>query len=233
MLYAIIEVAVFLLVAMLVGVLVGWLLFRAGRRTVPVEEWDRLERERHRLRNERDAVIGDQEILLADRDRAFAERDAVLEERDLVESELGTVLGQMRALQAERAELLTERNYWSPMPVDMEVTDSALTSLPLAADPAMNGAAGVTRSDLSDWGRLSAGVGTEAGYDDLQQLPGIGPEVQALLHREGIRTFRQIADLDEFGIDDLQARLPEIPGRIRSHDWVSQARILARRSWSG
>lgn len=65
------------------------------------------------------------------------------------------------------------------------------------------------------------------GRDDLKRLSGVGPKIEAILHSQGITTFAQLAALDEDGIDALQARLPQFPGRIRRDDWVGQARRLA------
>ena len=64
------------------------------------------------------------------------------------------------------------------------------------------------------------------GADDLKRLSGVGPKIEKVLHGEGITTFAQLAALDEDGIDALQARLPQFPGRIRRDDWVGQARRL-------
>jgi predicted flap endonuclease-1-like 5' DNA nuclease len=66
----------------------------------------------------------------------------------------------------------------------------------------------------------------DAEPDDLRRIRGIGPAMERLLNAEGITTFRQLAVLDDAGIDELQARLPGVPGRIRRDRWVEQAQKL-------
>jgi predicted flap endonuclease-1-like 5' DNA nuclease len=62
--------------------------------------------------------------------------------------------------------------------------------------------------------------------DDLKLIVGIGPVIERMLYQLGIGTYRQIARLSERDIDDIDARLPEFPGRIRRDGWVTQARSL-------
>ncbi len=60
--------------------------------------------------------------------------------------------------------------------------------------------------------------------DNLLLIDGIGPKLEQFLHRRGITTFRQIAELDEAGVAQLQSELPQFPGRIEREQWVPQAR---------
>lgn len=62
--------------------------------------------------------------------------------------------------------------------------------------------------------------------DDLKKISGVGPYLEKLLHSNGVYTFAQIAALDEAGIDELQGKLEEFPGRIRRDEWVRQAAEL-------
>ena len=59
--------------------------------------------------------------------------------------------------------------------------------------------------------------------DDLKRISGVGPKLEAMLNEQGITTFAQLAALDDDDVDELQARLPQFPGRIRRDDWVAQA----------
>jgi len=63
-------------------------------------------------------------------------------------------------------------------------------------------------------------------FDDLKLVVGIGPVLERMLHRLGVATYRQIAHWSERDIDEIDARLPEFPGRIRRDGWVTQAREL-------
>jgi predicted flap endonuclease-1-like 5' DNA nuclease len=63
-------------------------------------------------------------------------------------------------------------------------------------------------------------------FDDLKLVVGIGPVLERMLHRLGVATYRQIAHWSERDIDEIDAKLPEFPGRIRRDGWVTQAREL-------
>jgi predicted flap endonuclease-1-like 5' DNA nuclease len=62
--------------------------------------------------------------------------------------------------------------------------------------------------------------------DDLKLIVGIGPVIERMLYQMGVGTYRQIARWSEREIDEVDARLPEFPGRIRRDGWVTQARAL-------
>ena len=61
--------------------------------------------------------------------------------------------------------------------------------------------------------------------DNLARIKGTDPRLIALLHREGITTFVQIASLTEAQIDALEIAL-DAPGRIRKWNWNIQAQEL-------
>lgn len=62
--------------------------------------------------------------------------------------------------------------------------------------------------------------------DNLQQIEGIGPFLEAQLNELGIQSYRQIAALDELLIPTLTTAIAFFPGRIDRDDWVGQAREL-------
>ena len=62
--------------------------------------------------------------------------------------------------------------------------------------------------------------------DDLKLIVGVGPVIERMLYQMGVATYRQIARWSERDIDEVDARLPEFPGRIRRDGWVTQARAL-------
>ena len=69
-------------------------------------------------------------------------------------------------------------------------------------------------------------LGSPGAPDNLKLIVGIGPVLERMLHQLGITTFRQIAGWTERDIDEIDAKLPEFPGRIRRDEWVVQARAL-------
>ena len=62
--------------------------------------------------------------------------------------------------------------------------------------------------------------------DDLKLIVGVGPVLERMLQQLGITTYRQIARWSERDIDEIDAKLPEFPGRVRRDAWVTQAREL-------
>lgn len=63
--------------------------------------------------------------------------------------------------------------------------------------------------------------------DDLKQIKGVGPKLEELLNDNGVTQFAQIAEWDDAEIDRFADLIGRAGGRIRSDDWVSQARTLA------
>lgn len=72
-----------------------------------------------------------------------------------------------------------------------------------------------------------AAAADPAGADDLKQIKGIGPKLEELLHAQGITRFEQIAAWDDAEMDRFAELIGRMGGRIRSDDWVGQARALA------
>ncbi|RJE85284.1 hypothetical protein [Paracoccus onubensis] len=81
----------------------------------------------------------------------------------------------------------------------------------------------------------SAGVGPaaqpaakdEAAKDDLKEIKGVGPKLEDLLSQHGVTRFAQIAEWGDAEIDHFAELIGRMGSRIRSDDWVGQARILA------
>ena len=63
------------------------------------------------------------------------------------------------------------------------------------------------------------------GGNDLTQINGIGPVIVEKLSALGITTFKQIAELDEAGIESINEQL-NFKGRIEREEWVDQAKKL-------
>lgn len=64
--------------------------------------------------------------------------------------------------------------------------------------------------------------------DDLTQLKGIGPKLNALLAGLGVTRFEQIARWGEEEIAKIDVHLGAFRGRIVRDRWVEQAGLLAR-----
>lgn len=63
--------------------------------------------------------------------------------------------------------------------------------------------------------------------DDLKRISGVGPKLEELLNRNGIRTFEQIASLNPDEVAELEEKLESFKGRIERDEWLKQARELA------
>ncbi|MFC4020059.1 hypothetical protein ACFOW4_19230 [Micromonospora sp. GCM10011542] len=66
----------------------------------------------------------------------------------------------------------------------------------------------------------------DAPADDFRRIQGVGPKMAAALQAAGVRTYRQLGDLDEPALRDLirAAGLRAAPGLA---SWPQQARVLA------
>ena len=62
--------------------------------------------------------------------------------------------------------------------------------------------------------------------DDLKQLKGVGPKLEATLHELGVYHFDQIASWSDEEVAWVDSRL-KFKGRIARDGWIEQAKILA------
>lgn len=105
-------------------------------------------------------------------------------------------------------------------------TRQVTASVPVAPPPE-------PRRPRSAAARLAASVeelplpSRAAKPDNLKQIKGIGPKIEASLHTMGINHFGQIADWSGADVDRIDAQLA-FKGRIRRERWVEQAKDLAR-----
>lgn len=73
----------------------------------------------------------------------------------------------------------------------------------------------------------SAAFGKKVRQDDLKLVEGIGPKIEELLHADGIRTWRALADAPVGRLDDILRRAGD---RFAMHDpatWPRQAALAA------
>ncbi|WP_299725143.1 endonuclease [uncultured Tateyamaria sp.] len=67
----------------------------------------------------------------------------------------------------------------------------------------------------------------EGGPDNLKQIKGVGPKLEALLHSMGFYHFDQIAGWGPNEIAWVDENLEGFKGRVSRDEWVSQAKTLA------
>ncbi|MBV7379107.1 NADH-quinone oxidoreductase subunit E [Maritimibacter dapengensis] len=127
-------------------------------------------------------------------------------------------------------------------PVDAEaaMSDKNETAKPRAkADgthAATNEAGAAKKPGGSSNGTTPAGQGTkpetldaprETGADDLKQIKGVGPKLEAMLNGMGFYHFDQIANWTSDEIAWVDQNLEGFKGRVSRDNWVDQATKLA------
>lgn len=94
------------------------------------------------------------------------------------------------------------------------------TAKPAAAEPAA-AAAGAAKKPKS----LKAARGGKA--DNLKEIKGVGPKLEALLHSLGFFHFDQIAAWTDAELAWVDDNLEGFKGRASRDEWVAQAKVLA------
>ncbi len=72
---------------------------------------------------------------------------------------------------------------------------------------------------------LKAARGGKA--DNLKEIKGIGPKLEAMLHKMGVFHFDQIASWRAAEVDWADTNIEGFKGRVTRDDWVAQAKTLA------
>jgi NADH-quinone oxidoreductase subunit E len=100
-----------------------------------------------------------------------------------------------------------------------------------AAGEGSTGSTGVTPAEVpaADVGVRPRGLDAarDGGPDDLTVIKGVGPGLEALLHRLGFYHFDQIAGWTPDEVAWVDANLEGFRGRVTRDRWIEQAKILA------
>ncbi len=67
----------------------------------------------------------------------------------------------------------------------------------------------------------------EGGPDDLKQIKGVGPKMEAMLHSMGFYHFDQVAGWSADEVAWVDQNLEGFKGRVSRDKWVDQAKTLA------
>ena len=200
MIYLIVQTFILLLVAGLLGLLLGWYLTRISAANAQAALRSRVRAADEKVRS-----------LRAELNAMTTAKNNTDIERRLLSDELADL--RVRLDSAERA-----------MGGVVEVRDGGQDQQGAEADSAAIAAAAVaalegTQAPVAD----SSG---EAGdVDDLRQIKGIGPKIAGLLNELGIQRFEQIAAWNATDIDWVNERL-KFKGRIEREEWIPQAKAL-------
>ena len=219
----------YVVLAFLVGVLVGWFL------------WGRLRGELDSLRGDVDRTRSERDRLRADSDRLTGELDACGKtradlERRLREAQAAPAAGSSAAKpagQASAALMSTPATAKSaatkPAPAKPAAA-KAVTAKP-AAKPAAAKASAPAKSATSKPATATKAAPAPAKPasgkpDNLRRLIGIGPVNEKLLKAQGVTSFAQIAGWTAADIKRIEDVM-NFDGRIARERWIEQAKLLA------
>lgn len=194
------EIWVLILLAALLGLLAGWLIW--GRRSSVTVQGDasglRADLHAcHRLNDERAERIAALEAAEASHARTVAD----------LETQLASVPASA-AVSAAAA-----------IP-EAEDTEEAPTGVDYDGDGVIEGADEGTKPMTLDAPR-------DGFADDLKQVKGIGPQLEKLCNSLGFYHFDQIAAWTSDEVAWVDANLEGFKGRVTRDNWVEQAKVLA------
>jgi predicted flap endonuclease-1-like 5' DNA nuclease len=101
----------------------------------------------------------------------------------------------------------------APAPAEAPVAEAPVADAPVADAPAADAPAAEERTD------------------DLRRIRGVGPAIESALHRLGLRSYRQLATLDEAGRERVRDAVHDRWQRIEREDWIGQARQLHQQKY--
>ena len=199
--YLLPQMFIYLLVAFLLGLILGWLIWRYGQTNT-----------------------GDYEELKAQRDKLIAERNDLRTNLDSCRNRSTLDREASEKLRADKIDL---QNRIDAMMVER---DAALTAAPVAAAAAPVAAAAAAVPTAAVKGTKPEGLSAPRGgkADDLQQINGVGPKMEKLLYDLGYYHFDQIGDWNASEVAWVDENLEGFKGRVTRDDWITQAKKLAR-----
>ena len=106
----------------------------------------------------------------------------------------------------------------APAPAPAPDPKAAPVASPVAAEPAPVAADG--KPEMLTAAR-------DGGADDLKQIKGVGPKLEAMLNRMGVYHFDQIASWRAPEVAWVDENLEGFKGRVSRDNWVDQAKLLA------
>ncbi|PIE31825.1 MAG: hypothetical protein CSA55_04735 [Ilumatobacter coccineus] len=221
--------------AVLLGVVIGWLLHQLVAR-----------REARRCRviqaemNKCRARVRELESIVDERDRLAAQKEALTSERDRLLARLGQT-PPATSPTPEIAEPVDDESQDAVEPVEeSEDVEPVATDDQVAAsgddsgdDEPESSTAQPAEDDqpVIDLSAAAEILGRPVRADDLTVVEGIGPKIAELCHGIGIHTW---ADLGSTEVSLLKTMLVDAGPRFRPHDpgtWPDQAKLLAAGQW--
>lgn len=214
--YTLMKGLAWILLALLLGIVIGWLL-----RSVVAKRQVTRARNHHVDTVEMEKLRG----RIANLEPIVAERDRLRAEIDTASKPAST-----RAVAPE------------PEPAPAVVAEPLVVA-PLAdlSEPPVADATGVADGGAAladspppppDVSGAAAVLGRSIALDDLKVIEGVGPKIEDLCHGIGITTWHDVAGTE---VSLLRTMLADAGPRFRTHDpasWPEQARLLAEGRWA-
>ncbi|MER8551661.1 proton-conducting membrane transporter [Mesorhizobium sp. M0976] len=230
----------YMLLAFLVGVLVGWFI------------WGRLRGELDSLRGDLDRTRSERDRLRADSDRLTGELDECGRARADLERRLGEApaakaptakaatakapaakAGATKAAMQAPSTLMSTSAPAKPAPKKSATAKAATAPRASAAKtatpkPAASKASAAPKTAPAAKKAATGNATTAAAgkANDLRRLIGIGPTNERLLKGLGVTTYAQIAAWTPDDVRRIEATL-NFDGRIERERWIEQAKLLA------
>ncbi|AMX94688.1 MULTISPECIES: hypothetical protein [Mesorhizobium] len=221
----------YVVLAFLIGVLVGWFL------------WGRLRGELDSLRGDLDRTRSERDRLRTDSDRLTGELDACGKtradlERRLREASAAPAAGSSAAKPASQAPAAlmstpaTAKSATTKPATAKPAAAKAVSAKP-AAKPVATKTSAPAKSAMSKPATVKPATAKPATAkpasgkpDNLRRLIGIGPVNEKLLKAQGVTSFAQIASWTAADIKRIEDVM-NFDGRIARERWIEQAKLLA------
>lgn len=225
-----------ILLAALLGLFVGWIVWGRKTQGVTSEKYQSLRTERETLKADLDGCRArhrdkDQQIAELESDNAAlrAERDtARIEAADARADSQALRLAQ--GLSPDDIGIPSQTSTLLPGEEELDLRPPAWRYEP-EADVADDDVAEDQASDSQPTGPAlrpaMLGAPRDGQPDDLKQISGIGPKLEKLCHDLGVYHFDQIALWTAAEVAWMDDNLEGFKGRVSRDNWVEQARILA------
>jgi NADH-quinone oxidoreductase subunit E len=113
----------------------------------------------------------------------------------------------------------------APTPAPVVPAPAPAPAVPVSAVPPVRPAEKATIGDEAKPELLKAARGGKA--DDLKLIWGVGPKLEAMLHRMGVFHFDQIAAWSQDNLGWVDQNLEGFKGRAERDDWIGQSKKLA------
>ncbi|TPJ25450.1 proton-conducting membrane transporter [Mesorhizobium sp. B2-7-2] len=209
----------YMLLAFVVGVLVGWFI------------WGRLRGELDSLRGDLDRTRSERDRLRADSDRLKGELDASGRARADLESRLrdtpSAKAGADKAATPAPAALMSTTSAAAKAGPTKPAAAKKPAATKTAAAPKPAAKAAAPKKAAAPAAKKAAAPQAKSGKaDNLRRLIGIGPVNERLLKGQGVTTYAQIAAWTAADVKRIEEVL-NFDGRIEREKWIEQAKLLA------